>query len=435
MPAARNNPGPAATIFALSSGTPPAGVAVVRISGPAAGEALDRLTGRTRPAARRATLRTLLDPDSGDRLDQALILWLPGPGSATGEDMAELHLHGGRAVTAAVLAVLGKSTGLRPAEPGEFTRRAFETGRIDLNEAEALADLLAAETEGQRRNAMLLASGALSRAVRRWQEQVLTLSARLEAEIDFSDEDDVAPLDPGFTADVAALGSEIERWRGLPPVERLRDGIRVVLAGPPNAGKSTLFNTLTGREAAIVTPIAGTTRDLIEAPVAIRGVPFLLIDTAGIHGGSGDVVEAIGINRASQAIESADIIIWLGDPYKAPEGALRVGAQADRHPRAPGDYDVVLSAATNEGIETLVDVLVGRAGDMLPGEGEAALSGRQRDALDSVSEALSLAAGERDIVLAAESLRIARVALDRLTGRAGTEQMLDALFGRFCIGK
>ena len=423
------------TIFALSSGAPPAGVAVVRISGAHAGDALDRLTGRARPAARRAVLRTLVDPDSGELLDRALLLWLPGPGTATGEDMAELHLHGGRAVTAAVLATLGRQAGLRPAVAGEFTRRAFETGRIDLVEAEALADLLAAETEAQRRNAMLLADGALSRAIAGWQTRVLMLSARLEAQLDFADEDDVAPLDPGFAADLVDLAADVDRWRNRPSAERLRDGIRVVLAGPPNAGKSTLLNALVGREAAIVTPIAGTTRDLIEAPVALGGVPFLITDTAGLHDGSGDAVEAIGIERAGRAMAAADILLWLGAPGDAPEGAIRIGAQADYRDHDIWQFDLLLSAASGEGMTTLVDLLLARAGDLLPGEGEAALSLRQRDAVEQLSEAVRLAAAERDPVLAAEALRLARAAMDALTGRAGTEEMLDGLFGRFCIGK
>lgn len=407
----------------------------MRISGPGAGETLERLTDRPRPVPRRATLRTLVHPAGGDRLDRALVLWLPGPGSATGEDMAELHLHGGRAVTAAVLAALGSLADLRSALPGEFTRRAFETGRIDLNEAEALADLLAAETEAQRRNAMLLAEGALSRAVERWQQRVLALSARLEAEIDFSDEADVAPLDPGLVGEVAELAAEIDRWRGHAPVERLRDGIRVVLAGPPNAGKSTLLNALVGREAAIVTPIAGTTRDLIEVPVAIGGVPFLLMDTAGLRESGDDVVEAIGIERATMALEMADIIVWLGDPYNAPAGAVRLGAQADRLDHPAGRFDLVVSAKSGEGMDKLVAMLLDRAASLLPAEGEAALSGRQRVALERVAEALSLAAAEPDILLVAEAFRLARGALDALTGKAGTEEMLDGLFGRFCIGK
>lgn len=436
MAAVQNSAGYLATIFALSSGAPPAGVAVVRISGLAAGTALDRLTGKARPIPRRASLRTIIDPVSGDRLDRALLLWLPGPGSATGEDMAELHIHGGRAVTAAVLAALGRLPGLRPAEPGEFTRRAFETGRIDLNEAEALADLLAAETEAQRRNAMLLTDGALSRALEAWQDQILRLSAQLEAQLDFADEEDVVPLDPSFAAELAALADAITRWRGRAPVERLRDGIRVVLAGPPNAGKSSLFNALIGREAAIVTPIAGTTRDLIEAPVAIGGIPFLLIDTAGLHDGGGDPVEAIGIDRAAQAMAGADILLWLGPPEQAPaEDAVKIGAQVDRAGLDHARYDLTLSAKTGEGMDKAVAMLVERARRLLPVEGEAALSARQRIALDRLGESVDLARSERDPILAAEALRMARVAIDALTGRAGTEEMLDGLFGRFCIGK
>lgn len=432
-----NNPGVSPdTIFALSSGAPPAGVAVVRISGPLAGMAIDRLTGgRPRPAARRASLRTLIDPDGGAMLDRALLLWLPGPGTATGDDMAEFHLHGGRAVTAAVLSVLGRVAGLRPAAAGEFTRRAFETGRIDLNEAEALADLLAAETEAQRRNAMLLAGGALSRALEGWQHQLLSLAARLEAQLDFSDEDDVSALDAGFAAELAELDADVARWRDRLPVERLRDGIRVVLAGPPNAGKSTLLNALVGREAAIVTPIAGTTRDLIEAPVALGGVPFLFTDTAGLHAGTGDAVEAIGIDRATQAIAAADIILWLGEPGEAPAEALRVGAQADRRALDRAAYDLLVSARSGAGMDDLIGLLLDRAAALLPGEGEAALSARQRAALDRLGEALSLARGEGDPILVAEGLRLARAAIDMLTGRAGTEDMLDSLFGRFCIGK
>lgn len=441
--AAANNAGGGAapdTIFALSSGAPPAGVAVVRISGPMAGGAIDRMTGKARPIERRATLRTLSDPATGQPLDRALVLWLPGPGSATGEDMAEFHLHGGRAVTAAVLDALGRLPGLRPAAPGEFTRRAFETGRIDLNEAEALADLLAAETDAQRRNAMLLAGGALSRALDDWQGRVLVLSARLEALLDFSDEEDVgetvqAGIDPAFAAELAGLDADVARWRGRAPVERLRDGVRVVLAGPPNAGKSTLLNALAGREAAIVTPVAGTTRDLIEVPVGLCGLPFLLTDTAGLHEGGDDPVEAIGIERAARAIGAADIVLWLGDPGLAPVGALRIGAQADRRALDAAGFDLLLSARSGEGMGQLVARLVELAGALLPAEGEAALSARQREALDALGDALALARGEGDPVLVAEALRLARGAIDRLTGRAGTEDMLDGLFGRFCIGK
>jgi len=436
VPAApENRPPDAETIFALSSGAPPAGVAVVRISGAAAGGALDSLTGRARPAARRSVLRTLRDPVTSEPLDRALVLWLPGPGSATGEDMAELHLHGGRAVTRSVLDVLASLPGLRSAEAGEFTRRAFANGRIDLNEAEALADLLTAETDAQRRNAMLLAGGALSRAIEGWRERLLMLSARIEAVLDFDDEEDVTPIDAGFADDLRHLAADVARWRSAPPAERLRDGIRVVLAGPPNSGKSSLINALSGREVAIVTPVAGTTRDLIEVPLAIGGIPFLLIDTAGLHERPDDEVEAIGIGRAAAAIAAADILLWLGPAADAPAGALRIGAQADRLSHDHAGVDIVLSAVSGEGMAMLREQLLARAAALLPGEGEAALSERQRLALARLGDALGLAMAEGDPLLVGEALRLGRAALDALTGRAGTEDLLDGLFGRFCIGK
>jgi tRNA modification GTPase len=422
------------TIYALSSGAPPAGIAVVRISGSRAGAMLDRLTGGRRPAPRQAVLRALRDPADGGLLDQALILWFPGPATATGEDLAELHLHGGRAVVAAILACLGREPALRAATAGEFTRRAFYNGRIDLIETEALGDLLAAETEAQRRNAIRLADGALSRAVEAWQMQLLSLSARIEAALDFADEEDVAP--PDITVDLARLAGEIERWRGRPAVERLRDGVRVVLAGPPNAGKSTLLNALVGREAAIVTPIAGTTRDLVEVPVAIGGVAFMLTDTAGLRDDTTDLVEAIGVERAQRAAETADILLWLGDPGEAPDRSrIVVGAKADQRRLDPASYDVVLSATTGAGMNHLIAMLIERARRLLPVEGEVALNARQRLAIDGVAAGLGEAIAGDDLILVAESLRAARHAIDGLTGRAGTEELFDSLFGAFCIGK
>ncbi|MDE2621422.1 MAG: 50S ribosome-binding GTPase, partial [Sphingomonadales bacterium] len=251
------------TIFALSSGTVPAAIGVVRISGPEAGAALSRLAGRL-PPPRRAVTATLRDA-AGAVLDRALVLWLPGPGTATGEDCAELHLHGGRAVIAAVEAALLACPGLRRAEPGEFTRRTFVNGRIDLAEAEGLADLLAAETELQRQSALAMAGGGLSRLVEGWRERLLLLSAEVEAALDFADEDDVDTPDaaPCSTWNIAPLRDEIGNWLSRPRAETLREGFRVVLAGPPNAGKSTLFNALVESEAAITSPIAGTTRDLV----------------------------------------------------------------------------------------------------------------------------------------------------------------------------
>jgi tRNA modification GTPase len=425
------------TIFALSSGQPPAGIAVIRISGPGAGDALVALAGE-RPEPRRATLRWLRDPRDASPLDRGLILWFPGPATATGEDLAELHLHGGRSVVAAVAAALAELPGLRGAQPGEFTRRAFENGRIDLAEAEGLADLLAAETEAQRRNALAMASGALSRAVERWRGDLLSASARIEAILDFSDEDDVADDDGGAGHEALRIADEIEQQLARPSAERLRDGIRVVLAGPPNVGKSTLLNAIVGREAAITAATAGTTRDIIEAPVAIGGTAFLLTDTAGLRE-SDEAVERIGVERAQAALGSADIILWLGEPAACPDRtrAIMVHARADLPGReeAAAGADVAVSAASGRGIPELIALIQRRTVALLPVEGELALNRRQRELLAECAAALRLAEGKRDLLLIAEASRLALVSLDRLTGRAGVEDMLDRLFGAFCIGK
>ena len=423
--------GGADTIFALSSGAPPAAVAVVRISGPKAESALEALAGRL-PPARVATLVTLRE--GGESLDRALALRFPGPGSATGEDVAELHLHGGRAVVAAVLSALGRIEGLREAEPGEFTRRAFDNGRIDLAEAEGLADLLSAETDSQRRAALALAGGALSRQVEHWQQAILNVAAKIEALLDFSDEADVGDeLPPSFASRVQSVANDIRAFLSRPPAERLRDGVRVVIAGPPNAGKSTLLNALAGRDAAITSEHAGTTRDLIEAPTAIGGTPLLLIDTAGLRD-SGDSVETVGVERARTSLRSADLVLWLGDPGEAPTGALAVHPKADLGP-ADARADVAVSAVTGEGLGELVGLLLERVRALLPREGEVAANARHRTILGECVEWLAEANATADSLIAAEALRQARAALDRITGRAGVEDMLDALFGRFCIGK
>jgi tRNA modification GTPase len=417
------------TIFALSSGAPPAAVALIRISGPKADAALAALAGRL-PEPRIATFRQLR-VGSGV-LDNTVIIRFPGPNSATGEDISELHLHGGRAVVAKALAVLGGIEGLRPAQPGEFTRRAFENGRIDLAEAEGLADLLEAETESQRRAALALAGGALSRQVAAWQERILALSAQIEAALDFSDEDDVAPLPPDFGAQVRAIQDELIAALARPRVERLRDGIRVAIAGPPNAGKSSLLNALVGRDAAITSAVPGTTRDLVEAPTAIGGVPFLLIDSAGLRE-SGDPVESIGIARAQASVAAADIVLWLGDPLEAPERALLVHAKADLG-AAARPVDVSVSVMTGQGLDGLTRLLIQRSTLLLPAEGDVALHERHWAALREAYEALTEVRAA-DPLIAAECLRWAREALDKVTGKAGVEDMLDALFGRFCIGK
>lgn len=422
------------TIFALSSGAPPAAIAVVRISGPAAGTALQALAGRL-PSDRRAVTAVLRD-GTGAVLDRALVLWLPGPQTATGEDTAELHLHGGRAVISAVLARLGELPDLRAAEPGEFTRRAFANGRIDLAEAEGLADLLSAETELQRQAALAMAGGAFSRQVEQWRERLLELSAAVEAVLDFADEDDVAGLPGNFLQRIDALREELKSWLARPKAEALREGYRVVIAGPPNAGKSTLFNILVQSEAAIATPIAGTTRDVLTRPVGYAGIPFLFADTAGLHDATDDVVEAIGIERALEALDRADLVLWLGPEGEGPAGAWEIAAQSDR-PQGASKVQARhrISAVTGEGIDALIADLVESARQALPKPGEAALNQRQHDLLNEAARALQAATEEADPLLAAEALRLARVCFDGLLGRTTTEDMLDALFGRFCIGK
>jgi tRNA modification GTPase len=425
------------TIFALSSGAPPAAIAIIRISGPRAFDAVQALAGRV-PDARRASLATLRTSE-GAFLDQALLLTFPGPQTATGEDLAELHLHGGRAVVRAVEGVLAAMEGLRRAEPGEFTRRAFGNGRIDLNEAEGLADLLTAETEWQRRAASAMMGGVFSKAVERWRNDLLTLSALTEAELDFSDEDDVGSQNKSnITNGCMEMYGVITSVLAAPAAEKLRDGLRVVLGGPPNCGKSTLLNALVAREAAIVSEIAGTTRDLIEVPVAMEGIPFVFIDSAGVRDEATDRIEVIGINRARAAFDIADMILWLGDEGKGPTHAnlLEVEAKVDDAAHArKSDAAHRLSARTGEGMSELVNAITMRAKNMLPPPDQFAVNARQRILLASAASALHDAAEADDWLITAEQLRQARLALDALTGRAHTEDMLDTLFGRFCVGK
>jgi tRNA modification GTPase len=421
------------TIYALSSGSPPAAIAIIRISGPRADEALERLAGKL-PRPRTATLAEL--KVDGDMLDRALVLRFPGPASATGEDLAELHLHGGRAVVARVLEALASLEGLRAARPGEFTRRAFENGRIDLAEAEGLADLLQAETEAQRRSALAMAGGALSRRIGVWQERLLGLAAGLEAVLDFSDEGEVGDgLPEGWGRGLRALSGEVDALLASPPSERLRDGVRVVIAGPPNVGKSSLLNWLAGRQAAITSSIAGTTRDLVEAPTGIGGTPFLLVDTAGLRD-TADEVETIGVARARESLAAADLVLWLGTPADCPvrDKSLLVQSKIDIDPRDPA-AEIAVSAETGENMDRLIDLLVQRAQALLPREGEAALNARQREAIREAGVCLKEAAEAGDLLIKAEALRRARLHFDRVTGRAGVEDMLDALFGRFCVGK
>lgn len=422
------------TIFALSSGAPPAAIAVVRISGTKAGEALLQLVGRLPEPRRTAYLR--LRDAHGQTLDHALVLWLPGPGTATGENIAELHCHGGRAVVAAVEAELARIPELRRATPGEFTRRAFSNGRIDLAEAEGLADLLSAETELQRRSALAVAGGSLSRQVEEWRAQLLAASAAVEAVLDFADEDDVSVLPSEFIDQIDALRSDIADWLLRPRAEALREGFRVVLAGPPNAGKSTLFNILVDSEAAITAPIAGTTRDVLTRPVSMEGIPFLFADTAGLRDEVGDAIEIIGVERARSELDRADLVLWLGPEGEGPEGAWELEPQTDRANHvAKHNPRHRVSAVSGDGIAALQRDLAATARGAMPKPGQAALNARQHRLLSDAEATLAAAICADDPLIVAEYLRLARVSFDALLGRTTTEDMLDALFGRFCIGK
>ncbi|MDQ2891657.1 MAG: tRNA uridine-5-carboxymethylaminomethyl(34) synthesis GTPase MnmE, partial [Pseudomonadota bacterium] len=370
----------------------------------------------------------------GTLLDRALVLAFPAPRSATGEDLVELHCHGGRAVIDAVEAALLANPGVCRAEPGEFTRRALVNGRIDLAEAQGLADLLAAETERQRVAAIATAEGRISRAVHAWMDRLSQLAAQVEAMLDFADEDDVD--DTGIDAlrhDCGRLADEIARVLDAPPVERLRDGIRVVLAGPPNSGKSTLINLMSERDVAIVAPIAGTTRDRIEAPVTRNGIPFVLTDTAGLTD-TDDVIERMGVERTVAAIALADILVWLDDQPpqrdaiwvlpRADEGARGAMASSDR---------ITVARDDAESIARLWDAVVEHASALIPRESDLSLDRRQRSACQTAADALRERAD--DPLIIGESLRSASTALASILGIDATEAMLDSLFGQFCIGK
>jgi tRNA modification GTPase len=422
------------TIFALSSGRPPAAISVIRISGPGAHDAARRIAGSL-PEARTAAVRELRHPDSGELLDEALVIRFDGPASSTGEDVVELHGHGGRAVVDALLAALGSIDGLRASEPGEFTRRAFENGRIDLTEAEGLADLIEAETESQRKAALALAEGGLSKQIAAWRERLLALSAQAERAMDYDEEDEAT--DPALLRDCAALAAELRLWLERPRIEPLKDGVMVVVAGPPNAGKSSLINAIAGEERAIVTDMPGTTRDHIEIPLSLGGVPIRLTDTAGLRD-TDDRVEAIGVERAGRLVEAADVLLWLGEPADAPDHPRRVlvHARADLPGRGEApDGSIAVSSITGDGIGALLGETERQARTVLPAEDAIALNRRQAREISDAADALDAVAQARDLVLVAENLRLARAAFDRLTGRAGVEDVLDALFGRFCLGK
>jgi tRNA modification GTPase len=447
------------TIFALSSGRPPAAIAVIRVSGPRAGFALERLIGRM-PEPRRAALARVCDPESGEVIDEGLALWFPAPRSETGEDVTELQVHGGRAVIAAVLAALGKLDGLRPAEAGEFTRRAFENGRMDLTAVEGLADLVAAETEAQRRQAFRHLKGLLGERAESWRQRLIEALALVEAGIDFSDETDVPreTMAQALTL-IGPLADEIAR-AGAGQGERLREGLRVAIAGPPNAGKSTLFNRLARREAAIVSPFPGTTRDVLELHLDLGGYPVTVLDTAGIRETT-DPIEQEGVRRASAQAAAADLVLWVLD-------ATEMGTAADPEIQTPSGATAwivvnkldlldgigrakieskfgreltvhLLSSATGAGIDELIGALTRFADRFFAGV-EPALVARERHrallketgaALRGAKEAA--AEGREEIV--AEQLRLATRALGKLLGRVDVEDVLDVIFRDFCIGK
>jgi len=437
------------TIFALSSGRPPSAIALVRASGPQAQEIVTALAGKL-PSPRTAT-RVLLT-DVGQRpIDDAVVLWFPGPASATGEDVAEFHVHGGRAVLAALFAALSGFENVRAAEPGEFTRRAFENGKLDLTEAEGLDDLIHADTDRQRRQALLQLKGLLGDKARDWRVRIIEASALIEAAIDFSDEGDVpAELIAPALAKVKVLLAEIEQvLAGQGRTERLRDGLVVAIAGPPNVGKSTLMNQLARREVAIVSPHAGTTRDVIEVQLDLDGYPVTVIDTAGIRE-TDDPVEQEGVRRARARAADADLVLWLSDsPHvafehdgSAPVWKVRnkIDLEEVGRPLAevPGQGSFQISASRGDGVPELIAALVGFAQSYL-GDSEGGLIGRtrQRKLLEDTAASLRrcievVGQGEE---LAAEELRAAAHALGRLLGRVDVEDILDVIFREFCIGK
>jgi tRNA modification GTPase len=442
------------TIVASASGAGLAAIAVIRISGPKAGDMLEALCGGI-PEPRHASLRDI-GPPRWSKLDRGLVLWFPGPASFTGEDMAELHVHGSRAVIREVIEAVLTLPGTRLAEPGEFARRAFENGKLDLTEVEGLADLIGAETEAQRRQAFAQAEGSLRALYETWRAELLAAQALVEAGLDFADEGDVV-ADVSLKADaiVASLRAAIARQLADRSGERLRDGLRVVIAGPPNVGKSSLLNALAKRDAAIVSAEAGTTRDVIEVHLDLGGLPVILSDTAGIREAQGKV-EAAGIDRALGRVEDADLVLWVVDaaaPIWSPPldissgnggqlwttgGQICVLNKIDLATVSGGPDRIEVSAKTGAGLDALIALLADRAGDLLSsGAGSPAITRtRHRVELEAGQAALERF-GEPKLSpeLKAEELRIAARHLGRLTGRIDVEEVLGAIFAEFCIGK
>ncbi len=436
------------TIFAPATAEGRAAIAVIRVSGPQSSDALVALAGPL-PAPRHAALRTLRDPATRDPLDQALVLWFPAPASETGEDMAEFHVHGSRAVLAAVQHALGRLPGLRPAEPGEFARRAFASGKLDLTAAEGLADLVAAETEAQRRQAMRQLAGEFGRLTDGWRDRLIAAMSRIEAAIDFPDEDLPAGVLEAAHAEVAELGRAIrahldDARRG----ERLREGLHIAILGAPNVGKSSLLNRLAGREAAIVAPEAGTTRDVVEVHLDLGGLPVSVADTAGLRDAS-SAVEREGVRRARQRAESADLKILISDSERTGNRRPVLGVEIDERTikvinkidlRMPDPAQAagchLISCQTGQGIDDLVRAVTARLEDEVWTEGAPPPTrARHREALIAASDALDRSLAATGLELMAEDLRLAARALGRITGRVDVEDLLDRIFAEFCIGK
>jgi tRNA modification GTPase len=439
------------TIYALASGAGRAGIAVIRISGPEADAALSQLTGKAPPAPRQAVRVALRRPGTGEALDDGLALRFPAPRSYTGEDVVELHVHGGLGVVAAVLDALGRIPGLRLAEPGEFTRRAVLAGKMDLTAAEGLLDLIEADTEAQRRQALRQAGGALGRLYDGWRSRLIAALAHLEAAIDFPDEDLPENLVSAWRAEISGLAAEMaqhldDNRRG----ERLRQGLMIAIVGPPNVGKSSLLNLLAQRDAAIVSARAGTTRDVVEVWLDLAGLPVLAADTAGLREAA-DEIEAEGVRRARQWAGTADLKIAVFAADEAPADGLNVVDRdtliavnkVDLGPARwkrefAGLEPHEISLRTGEGVERFLAALSAAARDrMAAGTGSAPLltRARHREAVGLCCEALDRALAADLPELAAEDLRLAARALGRITGAVEVEELLDVIFRDFCIGK
>ncbi len=437
------------TIFALATAQGRAGVAVFRISGPEARQVVKTLCKPDdMPKPREASLRKIHNPKTGELVDRVLVLWFEAPHSFTGEDVVEIHAHGGRAIANALTECLKTLPNFRMAEPGEFTRHAFENGKLDLTEAEAIADLVNAETDAQRRQALRQLNGALGKLYEDWRARLIKALAYLEASIDFADEDLPQDVAEKQLSDLGVLAADIaqhldDRHRG----ERLRDGFSIAILGPPNAGKSSLLNILAKRDAAIVSSIAGTTRDVIEVHLDLGGYPVTLADTAGLRD-SGDAIEGEGIRRALKRAEQADLKLLVFDGEKWPaldeatkklaaENALTVVNKADLVNAKSGDRDCLfISAKTGEGVQALLDRLIDEIDLRFADTGQPPLTrARHRAALEECAGHLQRALAATESELRAEDVRLAMRALGRITGRADVEDLLDIIFRDFCIGK